>query len=110
MFPAVDDEFVGPFSSWLTVNTVSDGIFDTTSTIQSALNSIGWEGALYSVVYLPPGTYRITSELSVEGKMNIAFIGANPLTTKIIWDGPIGGTMFNLNGVAYSRFNRINWD
>lgn len=112
--PATDDEFVGPFPSWINVKTqygaVGDGITDETAALQAAFNAIGNSNSTASVVYLPAGTYRITGTLTVSYKMNISIIGADPGTTKIIWGGGSSGTMLKVNGIAYSRFNRITWD
>ena len=112
--PAVDDEFVGPFTSWINVKTqygaVGDGITDETAALQAAFNAIGNSNSTASVVYLPAGTYRITGTLTISYKMNLSIIGADPATTKIIWAGVSSGTMLNINGVAYSRFNRITFD
>ena len=46
----------------------------------------------------------------MNGKMNVSVIGEDPATTKIIWAGATGGTMFQVHGTAYSRFNRLTWD
>ena len=40
--------------------------------------------------------------------MNV--IGADPSTTTIEWGGGSGGTMLHLNGVAYSRFDRLTFN
>src|SRR5438128_795577 len=62
--PATDDEFVGPFPSWINVKTqygaVGDGVTDETAALQAAFNAIGNSNSTASVVYLPAGTYRIT--------------------------------------------------
>lgn len=112
--PATDDEFVGPFPSWINVQTqygaTGDGITDETAALQAAFNAIGNSGSTASVVYLPAGTYRITSTLTMNSKMNVSIIGADPATTKIIWGGANSGTMMQIDGTAYSRFNRIKWD
>ncbi|MEJ7823680.1 MAG: glycosyl hydrolase family 28-related protein, partial [Chitinophagaceae bacterium] len=112
--PATDDEFVGPFPSWINVktdfNVKGDGIADETAALQAAFDAVGNANSTKSVVYLPPGTYRITGTLTITNKMNISIIGADPATTKILWNGPNGGTMIQIYGTAYSRFNRITWD
>ena len=112
--PSTDDEFVGPFSSWINVKTqfgaVGDGITDETAALQAAFNAIGNANSTASVVYLPAGTYKISGTLTMNYKMNVAVIGADPATTKIIWGGVSGGTMLQIDGTAYSRFNRITWD
>ncbi|MEI6946634.1 glycosyl hydrolase family 28-related protein [Paraflavisolibacter sp. H34] len=111
--PALDDEFIGPFPSWLNVKAygaVGDGKADETAAIQAAFNAIGNSTSTSSVVYLPAGTYRITGTLRINNKINISVIGQDPATTRIVWAGARGGTMLELNGTAYSRFNRITWN
>ena len=112
--PATDDEFVGPFPSWINIKTqygaVGDGITDETAALQAAFNAIGNSNSTAIVVYLPAGTYRITGTLTINYKMNVSIIGADPATTKIIWAGVSGGTMMQIDGTAYSRFNRITFD
>jgi hypothetical protein len=112
--PAEDDEFVGPFPSWIDAKREfklkGNGHTDETAGLQSALNAIGNSNSTASVVYLQAGTYRITKTLTCNSKINISFIGADPANTKIIWDGPAGGTMLKIDGTAYSRFNRISFD
>lgn len=112
--PATDDEFVGPFASWINVKTqygaIGDGVTDETASLQAAFNAIGNSNSTSSVVYLPAGTYKITGTLTMNYKMNVSIIGADPATTKIIWAGASSGTMFKINGVAYSRFNRLTFD
>ena len=113
-YPSTDDEFVGPFASWINVKTqfgaVGDGIADETASLQAALDAIGTANSVSSVVFLPAGTYRITGTLQLNNKIGVSIIGADPSTTKIIWGGALGGTMLSMNGIAYSRFNRITWD
>ena len=112
--PATDDEFVGPFPSWINVKTqygaVGDGIADETAAIQAAFNAIGNANSTASVIYFPAGTYRITGTLTMNYKMNVSVIGTDPVTTKIIWGGANGGTMMQIDGTAYARFNRLTWD
>ena len=107
------DEFVGPFPSWANVKTqygaVGNGAADDTTALQNALNDLGQSGKA-SVMYLPAGTYRITATLTLAARINVSIIGEDPATTSIVWDGSAGGTMLYLNGVAYSRFNRLTWD
>ncbi|HVV70635.1 MAG TPA: glycosyl hydrolase family 28-related protein, partial [Verrucomicrobiae bacterium] len=61
-----------------------------------------------SVLYLPAGTYRITSPLLVRNRSGARWIGCLIVgcgrDTKLVWDGARGGTMLRLDGVAYSRF------
>lgn len=82
-------------SDWLNVKTdinppaEGDGISDDTEALQSALNAM--ESG--SILFLPPGTYRITKTLVLQGKdrgdriIGGAIIGCGR-ETRIIWDGP----------------------
>jgi hypothetical protein len=108
-----DDEFVGPFPSWRNARTdyraVGDGAADDTGAIQRALDDLGKSGES-PVLFLPKGTYRITRPLALASRINIAVVGEDPDATVIVWDGPLGGTMLWVNGVAYSRFTRLTFD
>ena len=106
-----DEEFVGPFPSWSNVKTgygaVADGSADDTAAIQRALDALG---PTNPTLYFPAGTYRITKTLSLSGQEYINVIGRDPAATILVWAGPSGGTMVNLNGVAYSRFDRLTFN
>jgi hypothetical protein len=112
-YPATDDEFVGPFSSWLNVKNFGakgDGVTDATAAIQAAINAIGNSNSTASVVYIPAGTYLIKGTLKVNYKTNVSIMGENPATTIIKWGGAKNGTMLYVDGTAYSRFDRITWN
>ena len=106
-----DEEFVGPFPSWANVKTnygaAGDGVTDDTAAIQKALNALG---PVNSTLYLPAGTYRITQTLSLAGQQYVNVIGQDPSNTTILWAGSFGGTIFYLNGIAYSRFDRLTFN
>jgi hypothetical protein len=113
-----DEEFVGPFPSWANVKSqygaAGDGVTDDTAAIQRCLSALG---ASAPVCYFPAGTYLITSTLNIggtgspsTGAIYVSLIGADPATTSIVWGGPSGGTMLYLNGVAYSRFDRLTFN
>jgi hypothetical protein len=101
---AWSDEFVGPFSSWHILQAKGDGIADDTAALQGALNSLN------PVLFIPTGTYKITSTLTVTAKQGISIFGEGPATTKLVWDGPVGGTLLHINACSYSRFNRLTFD
>ncbi len=110
--PAVgDEEFVGPFPSWANVKTnygaAGDGVTDDTAAIQTALNALGPNNP---TLYFPAGTYRITQTLTLAGQQYVNVIGQDPSNTTIVWAGPSGGTMLYLNGIAYSRFDRLTFN
>lgn len=97
-------------SDWINVKTdiipaaLGDGKADDTTAIQKALDGVH-DG---SVIYFPPGNYRITAALSLKNSTGARWIGGlivgSGRDTKLVWDGAVGGTMLLLNGMAYSRF------
>jgi hypothetical protein len=97
-------------SDWINVKTdiapaaTGDGKADDTLAIQKALTGLR-DG---SILYFPPGTYRITAPLSLRNSTGARWMGGlvvgSGRDTKWVWDGDRGGTMLLLNGVAYSRF------
>jgi hypothetical protein len=105
------EEFVGPFPSWTQIQCSGT---DDTALLQTALNNVGLPGQS-PVLYIAPGTCRITSTLKLGtsngvSKHQITILGADPATTRIVWAGPAGGTMLAIDGVGYSRYGRITWD
>jgi hypothetical protein len=107
------EEFVGPFASWTNLKTVyhavGDGKADDTAAFQSALTEVGTPGHS-PVLFVPGGRYRITKTLVLNSAIYISVIGEDPAAVTILWDGPAGGTMLLVNGVAYSRFSRFTYD
>jgi hypothetical protein len=105
-----DEEFVGPFSSWANVKTnygaVGDGVTDDTAAIQKALTGLGPNNP---TLYFPAGTYRITQTLTLAAQEDVNIIGADPATTTILWGGG-SSDMLHLNGVAYSRIDRLTFN
>jgi Pectate lyase superfamily protein len=106
-----DEEFVGPFPSWANVKTnygaVGDGVTDDTAAIQKALNALG---PTNPTLYFPAGTYRITGTLTLASQQYVNIIGQDPSNTMIIWAGSSGGTMIVLNGMEYSRIDRLTFN
>jgi hypothetical protein len=97
-------------SDWINVKTdiaptaIGDGKADDTAAIQKALHGVR-DG---TVLYFPPGTYRITAPLSLRNSNGARWIGGlivgSGRDTRVVWDGGDGGTMLVLNGIAYTRF------
>ncbi len=102
-------------SDWINVKTdvspaaAGDGVHDDTAALQAALNQISDASGAPHVVYLPPGTYRITSTLTLT-KIRGALLIGQGRGTRIVWDGSSGGVMYESNGVTRSRYIGIVWD
>lgn len=102
-------------SDWVNVKTdvtpaaVGDGVADDTAAIQAALLMMQGEKSATSVVYLPPGTYRIIDTLTVKQVQGGAIYGHGE-ATKIVWDGAEGGRMFRSNGFGRNLFFGLSWD
>src|SRR5580658_592621 len=119
----VAEEVIGPFASWANVKSnygaIGNGVADDTAAIQNALNDLGQIGKP-QVLYLPPGTYKITSTLNLTGSPasgsaafgwgGVGIVGDNPATTTIKWAGPSGGAMLIQNGGVGTRYSRLTWD
>lgn len=97
-----------PRSDWVSAQpaAVGDGVADDTAALQAKLSAMR-DG---SSLFLPPGTYRLTRTLTLDGpRHGILLIGAGR-GTRLVWDGESGGRMFRSNGVAYSRYIGLTWD
>jgi hypothetical protein len=96
-----------PCSDWVNVKqlgAVGDGVADDTKALQAAFDGI--KGG--STLYFPPGTYRITDTLTLQGAppggpLGVLLVGCGS-DTRIVWDGPAGGRMILCDGVLESRF------
>ncbi len=103
-------------SDWINVKTditpaaLGDGKADDTVALQKAFDDLR-DGQVF---YFPPGTYRITAPLSLKKTTNTRWIGGMIVgggrDTKLVWDGAVGGTMLQLNGIAYSKFIGLELD
>lgn len=116
-----DDEFVGPFSSWLNVKTdfgaVGDGVADDTIAFQYALNALQAPSSHASVLYIPAGTYKITSSLDYVSRncstycTGKSIIGESPTNTILEWQGaPSGSSLITLDGINRMQFDRLTLD
>lgn len=100
---------------WINVKTdvspaaVGNGVNDDTSAIQAALNLAKAAGAPQRAVYLPSGTYKITSTLTW-GNCDGRYLVGCGRTTTIAWYGASGGTMFLSTGAPRTRYVGIVWD
>jgi len=107
------DEFAGPFASWLDLKkdfgAKGDGLFDDTAALQNALDTLS-ANKRGPALWIPAGTYRVTKTLILAGGIGLSIVGDDPATTIFKWAGPKGGTLLHIDGVAYSRFDRLTFD
>lgn len=106
------DEFVGPFPSWKRVTDYGanggDNV-DDTAAIQQGLDALS-AGSI-KTLYFPNGTYLINRALRLHNTIYVNIIGEDPDFTIIRWAGGAStGVMMEIDGVAYSRFNRLQFD
>jgi hypothetical protein len=106
------DEFVGPFASWLNAKTgygaVGDGVHDDTANLQNCINA--WSSS-HLVCYIPAGTYKITSTLFIKGApYNFGLVGHDPADTILKYAGAAGQIMVWCNGCRQDRIERITFD
>jgi Pectate lyase superfamily protein len=115
------EEFNGPFASWADVRgrfgAKGDGKKDDTKALQSAIDSLSCPPtgfntgkAGYMVVYLPAGTYCISSTLVLKGRIGVSIIGEDPARTIIKWTGGDKDTLLWANASAYFKIARLTWD
>lgn len=103
-----------PRSDWINVRevvpaAVGDGVADDTEALQAALNLVGERPGDRKIVYLPPGTYRITQTLSLTRRQGGGVIGCGR-ETRIVWDGAEGERMMWSNGASRHRWIGLTWD
>lgn len=107
------DEFAGPFPTWLDLKrdfgAKGDGLFDDTPALQNALDALS-SNKRGPALWIPAGTYRVTKTLTLAGGIGLSIVGDSPATTTFKWSGPKGGTLLHIDGVAYSRFDRLSFD
>ena len=114
-----------PRSDWINVkscstltggpNAVGDGVNDDTAAIQSAFTYI--QNNHYGrrlTVYLPAGTYKITSTLTLGGDAPHAVSGVQVIgcgsDTTIVWAGETGEAMFHPSWSGSMLYKGIVWD
>ena len=77
---------------------VGDGMTDDTIAFQYALNALASPSSHASVLYIPAGTYKITSSLNyISTNCNIyctgkSIIGESPTNTILKWQGDATGS------------------
>jgi hypothetical protein len=87
---------------------IGDNIADDTAPIQNAIHAAASNGN--GTVYVPAGTYRITSTLLFSKVLGLRFAGAGRNATTFVWAGGAAGTMMNVSGCARCRFASFQLD
>lgn len=79
---------------------VGDGVADDTAAIQAAITAAisSTKGA---TVYLPPGTFKVTSTLAISGVRGIHFVGSGNQSV-LLWGGNASLPLITLGSVANS--------
>ncbi len=116
----------GPRTHWINVkspgaytqetttpNAVGDGVADDTAAIQGVLNwvnNVSGTSAMgrRTVVYFPPGTYKITSTLVMNSSQSCSMIGCGS-NTVVEWYGASGAAMVHPQ-TSQSRYEGFVWD
>jgi hypothetical protein len=111
--PESDEEFVGPFASWVNVVTAygadPSGTNNSATAFQNALNSFSGANTP-RVLWVPAGTYLIGSTITLTAAYAVSIIGQDPTTTTLKYTGTSGGTLLVLNGCAYGRVGRLTFE
>ena len=98
-----------PRSDWLNVRQLGakgDGKTDDTQALQEAFGQV----KPGTTVYLPAGTYRVTKTLLAKGPaIGVSVIGHGRDTT-LLWDGPVGGILFQDDGISSSKIVGLNFE
>jgi hypothetical protein len=114
-------EFNGPFAGWADLKVQfgakGNGTDDDTRAFQAAIDGLSNPVTgfirgkpVYMVIYLPAGTYCLSSTLLLKGKIGVSIIGEDPLHTFIKWIGADKDTMLWADGSSYFKIARISWD
>jgi len=102
-----------PRSDWISVKAhgaTGDGKTDDTEAIQKVFDRF----VPGESVYFPPGTYRVTRTLRIKSPNKRAFYGGlvvgHGRQTRLVWDGPVGGTLIQEEGMGYARWVGLELD
>jgi hypothetical protein len=87
---------------------VGDGLADDTAAIQACFDQVSNETKKFSV-YIPAGTYKVTSTLRLFRGLGILIIGQGE-STRIEWGGDAGGRILVSDGLSRSRFVGLVFD
>jgi hypothetical protein len=109
-------EWINVKSPWTTIPSLTqgaagDGVTDDTAAIEAVFNYVCNHSNYPNItIYFPPGTYKITSTITMSqptSGMNVIGCGSS---TVISWAGPTGGAMYASNGEDGSRYIGLVWE
>lgn len=95
-----------------TFGAKGDGVTDDTAAIQATIdeaidstNAFGSESFGQGFVFLPPGSYKITSTLNFTGVWGFSFVGVGRRASRLIWGGnDAADFMFDLGDMREAYF------
>jgi len=106
---------VGPTPGWVNVSdygAVGNGIHNDTAAINAAINAVAGNAAPAThtrfptaCIYLPPGAYKVTSDLLIQSVEGFVFAGAGSDLTVLLASGPGFTTaVLNIDGSAKGKY------
>jgi hypothetical protein len=98
-----------PRSDWVDVKkhgARGDGQADDTAAIQKVFDGVKAAAS----VYFPPGTYRVTRTVKLKGPLTGVLVVGHGRDTVLTWDGPEGGQLLLVDGLAMSRYVGLTFD
>jgi hypothetical protein len=91
-------------------NAVGDGVADDTAALKGIFKWLGDHGNGRNLtIYFPPGTYKLTDMLALNGTFGVSLIGCGS-DTIIRWAGPKGGAMIQTMDDVMIRQVGFVWD
>jgi hypothetical protein len=113
--PTLVADIVGPTQGWVNVRdygAVGSGFHDDTAAINAAINAVIGSAAPATHtrfptagIYLPPGAYKITSDLLIQSVEGLVFAGAGADLTVLLASGPGFTTaVLNIDGSAKGKY------
>jgi hypothetical protein len=91
-------------------NAVGDGVTDDTAALKGIFKWLGDHGNGRNLtVYFPPGTYKLTDMLTMNGFFGLSLLGSGS-DTIIRWAGPKGGAMIQTMDDVMIRQVGFVWD
>lgn len=94
------------YPNWFGAKGDDGGITDCTAAFQAACDQIANVAGGGGTVRIPPGLYSLTSTITIAGKIVMEGDFQNH-GVRILWDGPLGDTAFDILAVGTTNFHKI---